>query len=114
MGRAWGKDDESFKGRAICTELFTKELDYLVRKGSLSPKQSGAVKSAAAGAVMTMSKAVDWGYKVSNKCPLCGQQNDTLHHRVYRCPAVRDEVKEAVPSWFWEEINGPMDVSNKF
>ena len=83
VGTSWEEEDDRFEGKAVCTELFTKELASLEKRGLLSPKQCGAARAAAAGAVMTMSKAVDGEYMVSNRCPLCGVQDDTVHHRVY-------------------------------
>ena len=55
---------------------------------------------------MTMQRAWDWGYKVANKCPLCGAEGDTLFHRVYRCPATCEAVKAVVPGWFRDEVTG--------
>ena len=31
------------------------------------------------------------GYITDGMCPLCGEQSDTLVHRIMRCPCVEDE-----------------------
>ena len=83
--------------------MLRSELAAIQRRGALPSKMIGAARVAAVGAVMTMQRASDCGYEVTNCCPLCGQPGDTLFHRVYRCPATRELVKAVVPGWFWRD-----------
>ena len=73
--------------------MLRSELAAIQRRGALPRKMIGAARAAVVGAVMTMQRASEWGYEVTNCCPLCGQPGDTLFHRVYRCPATCELVK---------------------
>ena len=103
LGQTWEASDVQFHGRSACVDLLRRDLKSHLKHGTLCRMQVGAAKSAACGAVMTMSKARAWGYDVQDRCPLCGEEGDTLFHRTYECKETRKAVQEAVPAWFWKE-----------
>ena len=63
---------------------------------------------------MNMSRAVSVGYDVPNLCPLCGEEGDTIFHRVFRCKHTRVELKNAVPKWFRDEVHRRLDEATFF
>ncbi len=100
MGVKWRESDATYVGRRVCADLAV----HAVRPGGGMSRHHAAIfKSVACGAVMTMSRAVQLGYDVVNLCPLCGEEADTLFHRVYRCRCTSAAVQAAVPAWFWRE-----------
>ncbi len=101
VGEAWGRRDPAFRGRRICVDVALRHMR--ASKNGLTRRQIGAYRSGTCGAIMTNSRAVEEGYLVQNICPLCGENGDTVHHRVYHCPKTREAVEAAVPAWFLKE-----------
>ena len=56
-----------------------------IRGARLTPAQEGAVRAAAAGALVTEVRAAHW--TGSAACPSCGAAREDLEHRLWTCPA---------------------------
>ena len=54
------------------------------------------------------------GDDVPNICPLCGEEGDTILHRVFRCKHTRAELEKAVPKWFRDEVHRRPDKAAFF
>ncbi len=103
VGRCKSVDDDNYRdGRSACADLAEAYLRCGCPKG-VTPQQRGAFRSAATGAVMTQSRAVQLGYVTEDVCPLCGRCGDTIFHRVYECEATREDVEGVAPRWLLEE-----------
>ncbi len=100
MGERWAVEDEAFRGKRVCIDA---AVDALKRSKSLTPMQKGAFRSSLLGGALTKTKAREHGYDVDDCCDLCGEKGDSVHHRTYKCAATEPLVRQAVPSWFWEE-----------
>ncbi len=100
LAAKWAPTDEQFAGRRACLDLAILHS----RAGKrLTPKQAGAFKAAACGALMTAERAQRLGYLTDGLCPLCKRARDTVPHRVYGCEHTEATVRAAVPDWFWKE-----------
>ncbi len=95
VASTWADTDASFSGKRVCVDVLCTVLNS--SKG-LTPLEKGALASTAADAVWTRDRAFRGGYDVQNVCPLCGAAGDTLHHRVWWCPASR-EARANLPAW---------------
>ncbi len=103
LGKNRAERDNAYSGgRRACADLAENYLKGACPRG-ITPQQRGAFRAAATDAVLTNSRACSLGYIVSDICPLCGTQGDTLYHRVYECECTREDVETAAPRWFLEE-----------
>ena len=113
MGAKWANNDNLYEGgRRVCADLVEAWLKKKLPQG-LTALQRGCFRACAMGAVMTMSKAAELGYNVADKCPLCGEAGDTLHHRGYGCERTRAAVMAEVLVWFFREASRA-NPSDKF
>ncbi len=99
VASTWADTDASFGGKRVCVDVLCRVLSSCK---SLTPLEKGALASTAADAVWTRDRAFRGGYDVDNVCPLCGAAGDTLHHRVWWCPASRT-ARANLPSWLVAE-----------
>ena len=64
-------------------------MDKLLKcrgKAAMDEEARGFYKAAACDAIWTRTRLRDAGYLLEDvSCPLCGTQEDTLHHRVWNC-----------------------------
>ena len=75
----------------ICVDYVRKQL----RSSKVSPKAKGIIKLIACGGAWTKCRAADCGYELASVlCELCGLFKDTLRHRLWQCPVVRDARAE--------------------
>ena len=113
MGAKWADNDNLYEGgRRVCADLVEAWLKKKLPQG-LTALQRGCFRACAMGAEMTMSKAAELGYNVADKCPLCGEAGDTLHHRGYGCERTRAAVMAEVLVWFFREASRA-NPSDKF
>ncbi len=94
------KAHPEFNGRRACLDLAIRAA---ASRRRLAPRQAGAFRALACGALMTQDRARKLGYSSDGMCPLCGAEKDTPNHRVYGCSKTEDAVRKAVPRWFWLE-----------
>ncbi len=100
LAAQYAKDEPCFRGRRACFDFVTSA----VRHGrGLAPHQRGVMRAVACGALVTGQRAIKMGYQVCGLCPLCKGAPDTLRHRFYHCPNVKEAVRAVVPDWFWRE-----------
>ncbi len=94
--------DPRFSGRRAATDHVVAQLASDRR---LTPADRAAYRSVACGALMTFSRAARCGYLVPDRCPLCGQDGDTVHHRIWRCqhPDAVAARSAAAPEWLRKE-----------
>ncbi len=93
--------DPRFAGRRYCIDA---AANALMRDRTLTSFQKGAFRSVLLGGVLTRSRAVELGYDIDDECELCGHKGDSIFHRTYRCSGSEAIVKQAVPEWFWREM----------
>ena len=56
------------------------------KRGKLSRKESASLRNEAVNAVWTKHRLGEAGYELENSlCDMCGQEEDTLWHRVWFC-----------------------------
>lgn len=55
------------------------------------------------GSKWTKSRAAAVGYAISPLCDLCGEAEDTPHHRTWCCCAVDEKRKSLAPDWLIRE-----------
>ncbi len=103
IGAERAKRDAVFAGRRACLDI---AVNAMTRSRSMLPVEKGAFRSVITNAVMTMSRASKSGYDVPNTCPLCGEHEDTVYQRVYKCSKTRELVRSSVPKWLWDEAQG--------
>ncbi len=103
VGKKTAETDDAFVGRRACTEHLRRQL---ASDRKLTAAGKAAFMSVLCNAVMTYSKAVQGGYLVQDRCPLCGKFGDTLHHRIWECehPQVVAARRTAAPPWIMQEI----------
>ena len=96
-------------------------------KGSLTAELEGRYKAIVCDAVWTKARLIEADYLLdSDKCDLCGQDTDTLHHRFWLCshpqavvlrssvttPQLRREAIAAGPHCMWHSRGIPFFVSD--
>eukprot|EP00959_Pyramimonas_sp_CCMP1952_P195157 4080861-Pyramimonas_sp.AAC.1 len=63
----------------------------MLQSSKWTPREKGSMKALACSAVWTKSRARSAGYDQGDVlCELCGGADDTLLHRLWRCPACED------------------------
>ncbi len=96
----WAATRPEFKDRRICIEHIRPMVDG---GRTMSNWLQGVARSVLCNAVWTFSRAVDRGYEVINKCPLCGALGDTFFHRVWRCECTEHVRNSIAPEWLRKE-----------
>ncbi len=112
VGARWAEADKDFVGRRVCPDIAAKLIERRCG-GRLTAQQVGAYRAAVCGGIYTRRRACLSGYDVEDICDKCGEEGDTVHHRVYLCPHTRAAVLQAVPRWFYEE-GGRASPASKF
>ena len=56
----------------------------------LTGKEKGSLRAVASGSIWPQQRLVAQGYATTRACALCGAAEDTIHHRVWSCPATAD------------------------
>ena len=56
----------------------------------LSSKEKGSLRAVASGSIWPQQRLADQGYETSRLCALCQAADDSIHHRVWVCPATAD------------------------
>ena len=67
LAAKWAPADQQYAGRRACLDL---AIRYSRVSKTLSPKQAGAFKAAACGALMTADRAQRLGYLTDGMCTL--------------------------------------------
>ncbi len=110
VARKWASSCPLYEGRRICVDLAASALRP---KAGVDPMGRGAYRASACGAIMTMHRAAQGGYDVSELCQRCKKCPDTVFHRIYGCETTEDELAKAVPQWFIQEARRA-DASDPF
>ena len=60
---------------------------------------------AATDAIWPRTRLAEAGYEIDPMCEKCGQEPDTLHHRIWKCQdsACRAARQEVAPNWLVSE-----------
>ena len=92
-GRGWSESDQIAPviwsspcppaGQRVC---FDAAIGVLREKG-ISELEKGTLQAILAGATWTRTRLAAAGYEVDTTCPMCRSGEDTLHHRLWYCPA---------------------------
>ena len=60
----------------------------------LTPKEKGSLRAVVSDSIWPQQRLAEHGYETTRLCALCGAAEDTIHHRVWCCPATEDLRKE--------------------
>ena len=78
-------------------------LQYLLRRSSddWGPAEQSQLRSAIVGGQWTQLRLYQAGCAESPLCPLCGRENGTMAHRLWRCthPSLAAGRAQHVPAW---------------
>ena len=69
-----------------------------------SPLEKGTIRAWSCGAVWTRVYARSKGYEFPEECELCGQASDTMFHRLWMCPCLDSQRREAVGDEVVDEV----------
>ncbi len=96
--------DEPIPTRRICMDHIR---DQLANDKWWDAERRAAYRAVLCNAVMTYSRAVEGGYLVEDRCPMCGMLGDTLHHRIWACkhPDAVAAREATAPAWLRLEAN---------
>ena len=76
----------------------------LLKKGTLSSTQHGALRNCMMGGLFGNARAAKWNGS-DRRCTRCGQADETVRHRLWECPAwerLRSKTLGDVPApWLW-------------
>ena len=67
----------------------------LLNSSKFTAAQKGVVRSLVVGGYWTASRLWNCGYSIDKRCPLCLEEEDTVHHRLYHCHVVKD-IRDSV------------------
>ena len=77
-------DSSQFTGTRASLEIARRVADS--KGGRLSRKESSSLRKAAVNAIWTKCRLKEAGYELETTlCDMCGQENDTLWHRIWFC-----------------------------
>ena len=77
-------DSSHFTGTRASLEIARRVADS--KGGRLSRKESPSLRKAAVNAIWTKCRLKEAGYELETTlCDMCGQENDTLWHRIWFC-----------------------------
>ncbi len=107
IASTWAEENSNFTNRRVCTDVVEGVLKSDAR---LTRLEKGALASTVANAVWTRDRAYHAGYDVVNRCPRCGAEGDTAHHRVWHCPATAS-AREKLPPWIIAEARSATPTS---
>ncbi len=94
VAAVWARRDPQFKGRRLCIDHLHPQLATSHRPGKrcrLDSLGAGIARAVVCDAVWTGARARDVDSAASAVCRLCGEADDTLHHRLWWCPAAEAE-----------------------
>ena len=77
------------KNARLCPDT----VERLLHSTKLDEAEKGIIKSISCKSYWTNHRRKACGYDVEDRCPLCGSEGDTLHHRIWTCQA--PEVEQA-------------------
>ena len=83
-------------------------VQHILRSRKLNGREKGALKRAFQQAVFTLDRVEAAGYDLpSTLCPLCGQSQDSLHHRIFRCghPTIAALRAQLAPAELLQEMD---------
>ena len=70
----------------------TKAILRAKGKTALEPGQKGMYLCAATDAIWPRTRLAEAGYEIDPMCEKCGQEPDTLHHRIWKCQEFLEEI----------------------
>ena len=79
--QGWRDAPGAISAAAVCRVIAGKQL---------TGKEKGSLKSVVSGSLWPQQRLVSQGYNTTQMCALCGTAEDSVHHRVWCCPATAD------------------------
>ena len=90
-------DFSEIRGKRACVDIVRR----VARSKKTNADGARLLLANACNAVWTLTRAAEAGYDLeSTTCSLCGEHDDTIHHRIWCCshPTVKKASEEAVPA----------------